>query len=67
MDIPFLRGYKTIVLNALAILGGLVTQLTDYFQTIPDETGLAMLVMGVANVILRVITTTPVFQTKPQG
>jgi hypothetical protein len=56
----FLKGYKTVVFNSATAVAALA-QYTDLVQVVaPEYVPLALLVVGVANLVLRYLTTTPI-------
>ena len=57
-----MKGWRTLGLN-LAITGFGVLEATDWTAVIGDEkAGLALAAIGVANIVLRTLTNTPVGQ-----
>lgn len=58
-----LKGWKTILLNVLVLVAGL-TQTSGIMTIVPEQyMPYAIAAVGVANVILRLVTTTAVFKT----
>jgi hypothetical protein len=56
----FLKGYRTILFNTLVMLAGLA-EYVDLINVIaPEYTPVVLLVVGIANILIRFITTTPV-------
>jgi hypothetical protein len=55
----FLKGWKTTIFNIAVILAGLA-EYVDLINTLaPEYTPLVLLVVGVANLVLRYLTDTP--------
>jgi hypothetical protein len=56
----FLTGYKTVIFNTATVIAALA-QYMDLVQIVaPQSMPLALLVIGVANLVLRYMTTTPI-------
>lgn len=56
----FLKGWKTTIFNIAVILAGLA-EYVDLINIIaPEYTPLVLLVVGVANLVLRYLTDTPI-------
>jgi len=62
-----MKGYRTIVVNAVSIVvmvAAAAMQYADQLPITPEQAGLlgmsASIIMGVANLFLRSVTTTPV-------
>jgi hypothetical protein len=56
----FLKGYKTVIFNS-ATAAAALAQYTDLVQIVaPEYVPLALLVVGIANLVLRYLTTTPI-------
>ena len=60
-----LKGYKTVIFNVVVIIASLteIIGLVDMIN--PGATPYLVLAIGIANVILRAITTTPIFESDP--
>ena len=59
-----MKGFRTLAFSlAVAIVG--VLQAADWATIIPpDQTGLALTIVGIASAVLRFFTSTPVFDAK---
>jgi hypothetical protein len=56
----FLKGYKTVIFNSATALAALA-QYADLVQVVaPEYVPLVLLVVGIANLVLRYLTTTPI-------
>ena len=56
----FLKGYKTIIFNVATIVVAL-SEMTDLFNVIAPGSGpIILLAVGIANLVLRYLTTTPI-------
>lgn len=56
----FLKGYRTVIVAVLTIIAGL-TELVGLFDIVfPGSSGLILLLAGIATLILRYITDTPI-------
>lgn len=56
----FLKGYKTIIFNVATIIAALA-EMTDLISVVaPGSEATVLLAVGVANLVLRYLTTTPV-------
>ena len=56
----FLKGWKTTVFNIAVILAGLAEYVDLINMIAPEYTPLVLLVVGVANLVLRYLTDTPI-------
>lgn len=56
-----MTGWKTFSINAAVILVGAVTTIMQDAPISEDSSAIAMTVLGGVNVVLRFLTTTPVF------
>jgi len=56
----FLKGYRTTIFNALTVLAGLAELVNIINVVAPGNEALIMLVVGVANLVLRFMTDTAV-------
>lgn len=57
-----MQGWKTFSINAAVILVGAVTTIMQDAPISEDASALTMTILGGVNVVLRFLTTTPVFQ-----
>ena len=56
----FLKGYRTIIFNVATVVAALA-ELTDLINVVsPEYSSIVLLAVGVANLILRYLTDTPV-------
>lgn len=56
----FLKGYKTIIFNVATIIAALA-EMTDLISVVsPGSESTVLLAVGIANLVLRYLTTTPV-------
>lgn len=56
----FLKGWRTTIFNIAVILAGLAEYVDIINMIAPEYTPLILLVVGVANLVLRYLTDTPV-------
>jgi hypothetical protein len=56
----FLKGWKTTIFNIAVILAGLAEYVDLINMIAPEYTPLVLLVVGVANLVLRYLTDTPI-------
>lgn len=56
----FLKGWKTTIFNIAVILAGLAEYIDLINMIAPEYTPLVLLVVGVANLVLRYLTDTPI-------
>jgi hypothetical protein len=56
----FLKGYRTVVFNIAVILAGLAELVGVINVVAPGSEALVLLIVGIANVVLRYLTDTPV-------
>jgi hypothetical protein len=61
------KGYKTLIVNLLLIGAGILQEMAVYFTNLPADVGPVMIAMGAANIVLRILTTTPIGQKRPQS
>lgn len=60
----FLKGYRTVLFNAATVVASLA-ELTHLIDVVAPGSGpLVLLAVGVANLILRYLTTTPIGVSK---
>lgn len=57
-----MKGWKTFGINAAVIIVGAVTTIMQDAPVSEESGALAMTILGGINVLLRFLTTTPVFQ-----
>ncbi len=56
----FLKGYRTVIFNVATIIVAL-SEMTDLFNIIVPGSGpIVLLAVGIANLVLRFLTTTPI-------
>lgn len=60
-----LKGYRTVIFNVALVVASLteIIGLVDLLN--PGATPYLILAIAIANIVLRVITTTPVFEADP--
>ena len=62
----FLKGYRTIVFNVATVVVALA-EMTDVFNVVAPGSGpTILLAVGIANLVLRFLTTTPVGSKAPE-
>ena len=59
----FLKGYRTIIFNAATVLAGLAEMLDVINIVAPGNESVVLLVVGIANLVLRYLTDTAVGTT----
>ena len=56
----FLKGYRTVIFNIATVVVALA-EMTDVFNVVAPGSGpIILLAVGVANLVLRYLTTTPI-------
>lgn len=55
-----LKGYRTAIFNFATIIAALAEVMDVINLVSPDHTGLALLAVGIANLVLRYLTDTPI-------
>jgi hypothetical protein len=62
----FLKGYRTIIFNVAVILAGLA-EVADVISIVaPGSEPLVLLIVGIANLVLRYLTDTKVGESEPK-